>query len=153
MQFSVLYLLAEWIVRILVIPIIAYRYRPPSALAWIAVVSFQPMIGLVMYLIFGENRLPRRRIAEHARRRRALQLDMWPMLQKYCVDPKSGLDGESKHQLSVQLGEMPAVANNDFQLIDDTSEAIDRIIQDIDQARVSVHLLFYIWRDDESVGV
>ena len=149
MQFSVLYLLAEWIVRILVIPIIAYRYRPPSALAWIAVVSFQPMIGLVMYLIFGENRLPRRRIAEHARRRRALQLDMWPMLQKYCVDPKSGLDGESKHQLSVQLGEMPAVANNDFQLIDDTSEAIDRIIQDIDQARVSVHLLFYIWRDDE----
>lgn len=143
-------LLLEWIIRLLLVPVIAIRYRPPTALAWVAIVSLQPFLGLGLLLIFGENRLPKRRISEHARRRRVLQLDIWPMLQKYCVDPELDFDERSQHLLSVQLGEMPAVTGNDLQVIDDTQETVDTLIRDIDAANEHVHLMFYIWRDDKT---
>ncbi len=149
-EYSAFFLFVEWIVRLLFIPVIAMKYRPPAALAWIAIVSFQPFVGIVLLYIFGSNRLPRRRIAEHARRRRTLQLDIWPLLHKYCIDPEPLTERQSRHCLSVQLGEMPAVTGNDFELIDDTDEVINRIIEDIEQAEVNVHLLFYIWRNDET---
>ncbi len=140
----------EWTIRLLFVPIIALRFRPPTALAWVAVVSVQPFLGLILFLILGENRLPQKRIAEHAQRRRRLQLDLWPMLQKYCVDPECDLDENSRYALSVQLGEMPAVRGNEFRLIAETQETIFSLIEDIDQAENHVHLLFYIWRDDET---
>ena len=147
-SFSVLWLISEWIIRLLLVPLIAVWFRPPAALAWVAIVSLQPILGLVLLFILGDNRLPKKRIAEHARRRRHLQLDLWPMLQKYCVDPEPVSEDRSRHALSVQLGELPAVAGNQFELIDETQRAIAALIADIDQATSHVHLLFYIWRDD-----
>lgn len=140
----------EWSIRLVVIPVIAFRFRPPAALAWVAVVSAQPFLGLILFLILGENRLPQKRIVEHARRRRRVQLNLWPMLQPYIVDPECELDSRSRHSLSVQLGEMPAVKGNDLHLISETQEVIAALIEDIRQAKNHVHLLFYIWCDDET---
>lgn len=147
---SYLYLIGEWIIRLILIPFIAWRLRPPVALAWIAVISFQPFLGIVGYSLFGDPRLPRKRIAEHARRRKRLQLDIWPMIKNYCVEPPEAEQDASTHLLSVQLGEMPAVRGNSFTLLNDTQEVIERLIEDIDRADCTLHMLFYIWRDDET---
>ena len=37
-----------------------------TKMAWLMVIFFQPWIGLAAYLLIGENRLPLRRIREHA---------------------------------------------------------------------------------------
>jgi len=132
------------------LPVIAMRHRTPSALAWLSIVFFEPFIGLGLYFILGENRLTRKRISQFAIRRQSLRLDLWPLLQKFCVDPFENQGIRSPRTLPVELGEMPAVRGNQFELLAETQTTIDRLIEDIHQAEKHVHLLFYIWRDDET---
>ncbi|MCA8984106.1 MAG: cardiolipin synthase [Planctomycetaceae bacterium] len=145
-----LILVLEWTIRLMVVPIIALRCRPPAALAWVAIVSVQPFLGLLLFLTFGNSRLPRKRIAEHARHRRSFQLDLFPLLREYYVDPEAASEDRSRHLLSVQLGEIPALKGNSLELIDDTQPAIQALIRDIDEATQHVHILVYIWMDDET---
>ncbi|GAA4131062.1 cardiolipin synthase [Aminobacter aganoensis] len=49
-----------------------------------------------------------------------------------------------------KLGQFPTVAGNDFELLSGYDEVIDRMIADIDAAQATVHLLFYIFADDET---
>jgi len=147
---SFIILLLEWTVRLVMLPVIAMKHRPPSALAWLTVVSFQPFIGLGLYVILGNNRFPQKRIEEFALLRRSLTLDIWPLLREFCVDPFSEEKNRSRQTLPVELSEMPVLRGNHFELIAETETTIDRLIEDINQAESHVHLLFYIWRDDET---
>ncbi len=143
-------LILEWSFRLLFVPLIALRSRPPAALAWVAIVSFQPILGVFLYLTFGNSRLTRKRIAEHAKHRRSLQIDLFPLLRGFYVDPRASGDLRSRYLLSVQLGEIPAVRGNSITLIDETQSVITELIHDIEQATSHVHILVYIWRDDET---
>jgi len=52
-------------------------------------------------------------------------------------------------QLAEQFGGLPAVDNNDVSFLVDTEATIERLIEDIDTATDHVHLMFYIYQDDE----
>jgi cardiolipin synthase A/B len=52
-------------------------------------------------------------------------------------------------RLADQLSEFPLIGGNSFELLPDYTQAIDRIIADIDSAQRYVHLLFYIFENDE----
>ena len=147
---SFVFLLLEWSIRMVMLPVIAMKHRPPTALAWLTVISFQPFIGLGLYIVLGNNRFPRKRIEEFASLRRSLTLDIWPLLQNYCVDPSSEAANRFHHSLLVELSEMPVLQGNQYELIAETETTIDRLIEDINQAESHVHLLFYIWRDDQT---
>lgn len=49
-----------------------------------------------------------------------------------------------------KLGQFPALAGNDVKLLSEYEDVIDRIVADVDQAQQTVHLLFYIFADDET---
>src|SRR5207253_3026334 len=60
-----IYVAAEWVVRVgLVLLILARKRRPAAALAWLALVLFEPLIGLFLYLLIGTIKLD----PAHARR-------------------------------------------------------------------------------------
>ena len=50
--------------------------------------------------------------------------------------------------MTERLGMMPILGGNDVELIVDTYEVIDRLIEDIDRACDHIHLMFYIIADD-----
>ncbi|MBL4886070.1 MAG: cardiolipin synthase [Planctomycetaceae bacterium] len=150
LSYSLIFLLLEWMIRLVMLPVIAMRHRPTTALAWLAVVFFEPFIGLAFYFILGENRLPRKRISEFALRRQSQTLDLWPLLQEYCVDPFRNEKNRPPQFLPVALGEVPVVRGNHYDLIAQTDTLIEQLIDDINQAKKHIHLLFYIWRDDET---
>ena len=55
---------SEWVIRLTMLPVIVLRKeKPATCLAWLAIVFFEPWIGLGLYLLIGENRLGRRRLA------------------------------------------------------------------------------------------
>jgi len=62
LSWSLLYIVSEWVIRIGMTPVVVRRRRPTVAMSWLLVIFFQPWVGLVVYLLVGENRLPRRRI-------------------------------------------------------------------------------------------
>ena len=125
--------------------------EPASRVAWIAVILSLPVIGFVAYILFGEVNIGRRRVQ---RMRRVLSglPDISGVLAPYAV--KGGPDlPESVDQLfrvGRSITGFGPVGGNRARLMDDSSAAIDALVDDIDAATDHVHLLFYIWLPDNN---
>ena len=133
------------------------RRRPVGVtMAWLSVVLVFPFLGAILYLLFGELRLGNRR-AEWATRIHGPFVD-WIKDQHdhYQVDwnDQSAIS-EPLSRLAETAVQIPAVPENDLQLIDNWNAVFDALIADIDAAERTVHLCFYIWsnggRADEVV--
>jgi cardiolipin synthase len=144
---------SEWAIRLVMLPIIVLRKeRTATCLAWLAVIFFEPWLGLAVYLLVGENRLGRRRLARRRRRQPEFESSEYPDIEaQHRLDPRQG-DEENEGplaDLARQLGDLPVVAGNSVSFLSDNDRAIDRLIVDIEAAQKHVHLLFYIIADDE----
>lgn len=148
---SVAILLSEWIVRLAMVPVVMRRQSPAVAVAWLMVIFFSPWLGLFVYFLVGQNRLPLRRIDRHARLLAELRA-VTERLRRHphVVQPEVQADAQPAVTLAEQLGYMPILGGNDAELMTVTSEVIERLIADIDGATRHVHLLFYIFAPDET---
>ncbi len=128
--------------------IVMSKRAQPAALAWLVVILVLPFAGACLYLLFGETRLGDRR-AERA----AAGLDMykrwiailktrstvaWKELNPIC---------RLLHRQADALTGIPTLPGNSLQLLDEAEAALHSIITDIDRARSSCHLEFYIWHN------
>jgi cardiolipin synthase len=151
LTWSAFFYISEWIIRVVMLFAVVQRRRPASALAWLVVVFFAPWVGLVLYWLIGENRLPRRRTEEHARvldafTRLGRRLEADPSIVHPDLEPEM----QPPVRLAKSLGHMPILGGNRVELIDETDTFIDRLVADIDAASDHVHLLFYIFANDET---
>ncbi|MBN2296705.1 MAG: cardiolipin synthase [Pirellulales bacterium] len=145
---------AEWAVRIVMLFVLVVnprRRKPSSTMAWLLVIFFQPWFGLVLYMLIGRTRLPNDRWQQHA----FVNEQIKELSKAFKQTP--GLVHEELPDefrdvvtLAEQLGNMPILGGNQAELICDTDEAISRLIVDIDQATAHVHLLFYMFADDQT---
>lgn len=148
---SAVILICQWIIRIVMIPVVMRNRRPTAAMAWLLVIFFEPTVGLIAYLLLGNAKLPRKRIREHRSVARAVQtLVRLAEQQPHIITPPIDEAHRPLAVLTERVGEMPCVGGNSFELFDDTDEALSAIIADIDAAEHHAHLMFYIYEDDES---
>lgn len=144
-----LLVVSEWVIRLTMLPIIVLRKeKPTTCLAWLAIVFFEPWIGLGLYLLIGESRLGRQRLARRRSRRRQLEASEYPPVEAHHVIDPNEDDYNVLVHLAEHVGGLPVVAGNTLSLMSDTNEVIERLITEIDAARQHVHLLFYIFQDD-----
>ncbi|MFP4154593.1 MAG: cardiolipin synthase [Halothiobacillaceae bacterium] len=144
------YLVAEWVIRLVMLFVVPWRRPPSTATAWLLLVYFWPVPGLIFYLVLGRSRLSRtqqERIAEL--RGRLLptlgHLEQHPLVARPNLPPEMG----PVAQLSRRIAALPEFGGNRIRLIDDSRQWIQQLADDIDHAEDSVHLLFYIARRDE----
>jgi len=147
---SVLYI-AEWIVRVVALFVVVHKRRPTAALAWLTVIFFQPWVGVVLYLLIGRHRLPRRRTRQYRRLIRRLehlkkQFDGHP----HVIHPELGPQCKAAITLAARYGSMPILDGNSVTLISDTNHVIQRLTADIEQAKDHIHMLFFIFRNDDT---
>ena len=131
--------------------IVIERHPPRTAMTWLLVIFFLPWPGLILYLLIGENRLPRRRL----QKRQALLSRLESVRDQFMphrdhVASLLGQDFLPTVTLAEKLGYMPIMFGNQADLLVDTDEVINRLIDDIDTAQQHVHLLFYIFATDET---
>jgi cardiolipin synthase len=146
-------LVADWGLRLAMLPIILSRQRSSTAaLAWMVVVFFMPWLGSILYFLFGEIRLGKRRLAHYSRHADTSVLKhATPVLQKVVRPEVVGL-GKVVSRVAEHLGAMGPLGGNHVEPITDTDEFIRLLIERIDAAERHVHLLFYIIRPDETGG-
>src|SRR3954452_21803590 len=60
----VLLLLIDWTIRVAAIIIIPRNRRPTAATAWLLAVFFIPYLGVLLFLLIGNPKLPRKRRAK-----------------------------------------------------------------------------------------
>ena len=141
----------EWLIRLGMLPIVIRRKKQPAVcLAWLAIIFFAPLVGLAAYLLIGEVRLGSRRIRRHAREVDVVARADRPDIQlRHIVQPEIDKTQQLFPHVATELGGLPVLGGNAVELEADTYRVIDRLVEDIDQARHHAHLLFYIFAADE----
>ncbi len=117
---------------------------PASRIAWLVVVGALPLVGIVAYLLLGEVRIGRGRLA-----RVRDSLARMPKQQ----DGSDEIVPERYRNL-FRLGQSVSgfwpVGGNTGRLLEDSNATIDAMVADIDAAHDHVHVLFYIWLADNN---
>lgn len=133
-----------FIVRALLRP----HREPASRFAWVLVIALAPILGVLAYVLFGEVNLGRKRIA----RLRAAFVKL-PRADAVAGAP-AGLTIPDRYaplfRVGYSVSQYLPVGANRATLLPDSAACIAAMVADIDAARESVHVLFYIWLADES---
>jgi cardiolipin synthase len=130
------------------IRIIKVRLPVATSLAWLILVFFLPFVGAVLYLVFAEKDIGRKRTA----RAKAIQgrYDSWlkNVPPEIRSDPQ-GLspEAEALSRLMENSIGIPAISGNRLQLLDAAEPILRSIISDLDSAKRFCHLEFYIWHE------
>jgi cardiolipin synthase len=130
------------------IRIVMKRPAPGVAFAWFFIVTFIPLLGIVLFLFIGERRIGGKR----AKMQKTLQkrYDVW--IEKVLQEDITKVDWD-KHapacrrmsQLGLASVGLPTLTGSHLELFSETQEILRAISRDIDDAKSTVHLLFYIW--------
>ncbi|MBA3326612.1 MAG: PLDc N-terminal domain-containing protein, partial [Rhodobacteraceae bacterium] len=124
--------------------------EPAARMAWFVVILVAPVVGMALYVFFGETNIGRRRIA---RLRAALaELPTFGDLATHEGEAEADIPAHLAPLFRVgeSISGFPPVGGNQGVLLDDSDAAIDAIIADIEGARDHVHLMFYIWLPDRN---
>jgi len=149
MSWSLAYWISEWVIRLVMLVYVPQRRSAAASRTWLLFIFLLPWPGLICYALFGRIYLPRRRVEmqERASRRfrevqaqRDTQHGSAPNLPDYL---------QPMIHLGEQLGDFELTAGNSVELLTDYAGSLNRLIADIDSAKSSVHLLFYIFAPDE----
>ena len=103
-------------IRVLALGIIPGNRRPTTAMAWLLVIFFVPAVGLVLFLLFGNFRLSRKRRAQQDAvntRVRAGTSEL-AMLESRYEGPEWV---SSAAELNKTLGSLPMVDGNHVELL------------------------------------
>lgn len=124
-------------------------HREPAArFAWVLVIVLAPGLGVLAYVLFGEINLGRDRVD-----RLKAAFDALPPPAQ-ITGPSAEAEVPERYQPLFRVGRSVShyepSAGNQARLLDDSASAIASLVEDIDAARESVHVLFYIWLADES---
>jgi cardiolipin synthase len=127
-----------------VVWILTVKREPTSAIAWCLLVLFLPVVGLVLFVLFGYQSIhvPLKRKREHA----AAFRDRPPVPE----GPTSPEGYEGLAGLACQLGAPPLTGGNAVELYHDGAAAYEAMLAAIAQAEHHVHMQFFITRADES---
>jgi cardiolipin synthase len=136
-----------FIVRVMLRP----NRQPASRIAWIVVIATLPVIGILAYILFGEVNIGRRRVA-----RLRKVIDEMPGIAPVAPGGEKNLEAkipqryEQLFRVGQSINGFQPVGGNSALLMKDSNAAIDAMAADIDAARHTVHLTFYIWLPDNN---
>lgn len=141
---------AQWIIPIAMVPVAAHGHSPVGALAWLLFIFFKPWAGLILYFLFGTNLVMRRLTKSYCQRLREVRsFSDLAIMEPHVFGLSSEQTEHRLAKMTERLACMPILQGNEVEFIDNGFAVIDRMIADIGKARDHVHLLFYIFNDDE----
>lgn len=131
--------------------------RPVSvSFAWFLIVVMLPALGIVLYVLFGERPVGRnltkkivRMEREHARLRETMR-------HHYAADRALlPIEANALSLLAESQNGSPVTAGNRIELFTESLTILQTFVREIDAAKVSLHMEFYIWAlggDADAVG-
>jgi len=137
------------IIRILAIIIVPRNRRPGAAMAWLLAIYFIPFIGVLLFLLIGNPRLPRKR------RKQQDQLNTYIRRTSHGLDfgtlrPNAPAWFTQLVRLNRNLGAMPIAGDNGAVIISDYEQSLAAMAEAIRGARDYVHVEFYILQSDKT---
>lgn len=136
-------IILDILLRFAVIFWLPYNRKPVVALGWLMAIFFIPGVGLIAFLIFGSNLVPRHR---RSRQRAMNQIIRDSIEGDDAVLGNANISEPARvaANLNYKLGALPLLGGNSFNLREDNNAAIHEMAERIDRAQEYVHFEFYI---------
>jgi cardiolipin synthase len=149
--------LAVWAIALALIPLVLVRRKEPSStIAWILTLVFLPLLGALLFLLFGRDR-----VRWPAKRKRALDAivraqvadardetgDADRTSQLPTLDGASALE-QALFRVGAHLTQLRATGGNRVEVLSDGNATFEALGAAIDAARHHVHAQYYLIRND-----
>ena len=124
---------------------------PTTRLAWFIVLMLLPYAGTLVYFLFGEVNLGKSADARHTR--------IFDQIRKKAADAIGtgtvtdntiALPYRPAFHYAASINGFQTVTGNTAEVMRDAAHTRARMIADIDGARDHVHVLYYIWLNDDT---
>ena len=129
-----------------ILVIISENRNPVKTIAWCVVLAFMPVIGLLLYILFGMDNRHRRLIKEDdlSRLKRITEIIQGE-------DISSDIPAQYKPLAGMlhKMNRAYPLSGNNVEIITDFQTMSDRLIADIGSARQHINMLFFKFEDDE----
>ncbi len=124
---------------------------PPARLAWFIVLNLVPYFGSAIYFLFGEIDIGHHTSTKHTRIFDDLRTRAGHLLgQKDAADTLITEPYRPAFHYAASINGFQPVPGNLATLMADADETCRQMVCDIDAATQHVHVLYYIWLDDET---
>ncbi|MEA1949756.1 MAG: cardiolipin synthase [Planctomycetota bacterium] len=126
--------------------------RPATgvALAWLLLVAFIPIAGAAIYFLIGERRIGRARAQGIDTLRTNFAQISQVAIREGLVDvdwPRHAPAARDMDRLGRKTVGSATVRGSSFQMFSDTPAILEAMATDIDHAKISVLMEFYIWNE------
>ena len=148
-------LVAVWVLGWGCIPkLLLLNKRPTATLAWLWAIILFPVIGPALFLMIGTERVKRRRMRrrqafrgkEHRQTGRAKTAKSSDLL---LAEKELGVDGQALLRGLAHITHLPVATVSTIDVLRKAPAFYSALQEDIRQARHSVEIETYIWRNDE----
>ena len=136
---TVAYALVSLAIKLVMIVVVTQRRSPDSALLWLVFIFIIPILGLVIYLIFGRTKLSpyRLKVQQDNDVRLKETIRMLRLDGRLPDISKDQASAEARYtaRLNETLGGFPVVGGNSVELIPEYQGSVNRIIEDIKKGK------------------
>ncbi|AWB88309.1 cardiolipin synthase [Salinibacterium hongtaonis] len=130
-------------IRVFAVVYVPINRRPQTAMAWLLAIFLIPYVGFILFLVFGNSKLPKKRRNKQDE------------ISRFILETTQGVDDVRKNSpwpswlenavlLNRTLGAMPMVGDNSAKLYPQYEESLIAMTEAVDRARRYVHAEFYI---------
>jgi cardiolipin synthase len=149
-HWSLVYLISEWVIRLVMLVYVPRQRNAAASRTWLLFIFLLPWPGLLAYGVVGRAYLPKYRIDRHERASKKTRIVQEQMLSRRGPRPNLPPNVTPLANLATRLGDFEPLNGNQVELLTDYAASLDRLVSDIDSARQHVHLLYYIYANDDT---
>ena len=136
--------------------LISVRRPVGVVLAWFLIVVLVPLLGIGLYILIGERPVGRKLTRKIIRMDKEYAAITENMRQRYEADKQLlPIEGRALSLLAESNNGSPVIAGNQIELFTSSLKILQLFIDEISQAKKTLHLEFYIWAlggDADRVG-
>jgi cardiolipin synthase len=127
--------------------VVLHKRDTRAAIGWVGIIWLVPILGVILYVTLGINRVQRKAASMRRRRREVLACDPEDLAHLIAVK------AEHLSSLARLVGELtgrPLLEGNEIQPLINGDEAYPEMLKAIDEAKHSVALTTYIFDNDKA---
>ena len=148
----------DWIIRIVALFVVPRNRKPTAGMAWLLFIFLVPILGMFVFLILGNPKLPKSRQNAQKTVNKLIASMVKSFQKNKQLEELLKADVPEKYQKVAQLNQslsgMPVVKGNKLKILPEYDKVFDNIIKDIDSAKQFVHMEYFIIAlDDTTVPV
>jgi len=144
---SIAYLIYIALIAGAVIVVISENRSPIKTIAWLLVLIFIPLFGLIIYYFFGQDTRRMRQISE----RKSQQIKA---LSFKNLTPERNIKTPPEYANLINLlnnsNPSPLLQGSKVEIITEGSRMFEALLEDLRSARHHIHIEFFIFKNDQS---